>query len=96
MNPTISRKRTTRISSRCIPDPSSEEAKLVPWVVLPFVRVPSTDLNMTLSIALISFVMIQYIGFKALGIGYLTKFFNFGRSSNRLWAALTWRSACWN
>ena len=60
------------------PDPSSEEAKLVPWVVLPFVRVPSTDLNMTLTIALISFVMIQYIGFKALGIGYLTKFFNFG------------------
>ncbi len=59
------------------PDPSSEEAKLVPWVVLPFVRVPSTDLNMTLSIALIAFVMIQYIGFKALGIGYLTKFFNF-------------------
>ena len=60
------------------PDPSSEEAKLVPWVVLPFVRVPSTDLNMTLTLALISFVMIQYIGFKALGIGYLTKFFNFG------------------
>lgn len=60
------------------PDPSSEEAKLVPWVVLPFVRVPSTDLNMTLTIALISFVMIQYIGFKALGIGYLTKFFAFG------------------
>ncbi len=59
------------------PDPSSDEAKLVPWVVLPFVRVPSTDLNMTLTIALISFVMIQYIGFKALGIGYLTKFFNF-------------------
>jgi len=59
------------------PDPRSEEAELVPWVVLPFVRVPSTDLNMTLSIALIAFVMIQYIGFKALGIGYLTKFFNF-------------------
>ena len=60
------------------PDPGSEEAKLVPWVVLPFVRVPSTDLNMTLAIALIAFVMIQFIGFKALGIGYLTKFFNFG------------------
>ena len=59
------------------PDPRSEEAKLVPWVVLPFVRVPSTDLNMTLTLAIISFVMIQFIGFKALGIGYLTKFFNF-------------------
>ena len=60
------------------PDPTSEEAKLVPWVVLPFVRVPSTDLNMTLTLALIAFVMIQFIGFKALGMGYLTKFFNFG------------------
>jgi F0F1-type ATP synthase membrane subunit a len=59
------------------PSPSSEAAKLVPWVVLPFVRVPSTDLNMTLSISLIVFVMIQYVGFKALGIGYLTKFFAF-------------------
>ncbi|MXV92108.1 MAG: F0F1 ATP synthase subunit A, partial [Chloroflexi bacterium] len=59
------------------PDPSSEEAKRVPWVVLPWVRVASTDLNMTLTIALISVVMTQYIGFKALGFGYLTKFFNF-------------------
>ena len=60
------------------PDPTSEEAKLTPWVVLPFVRVPSTDLNMTLTLAVIAFVMIQFIGFKALGIGYLSKFFAFG------------------
>ena len=60
------------------PDPTSDEAKLVPWVVLPFVRVPSTDLNMTLTLAVIAFVMIQFIGFKALGIGYLGKFFAFG------------------
>jgi F0F1-type ATP synthase membrane subunit a len=60
------------------PAPSSADAKLVPWVVLPFIRVPSTDLNMTLSLAIIAFVMIQYAGFKALGVGYLTKFFAFG------------------
>ncbi len=59
------------------PDPSSDEAKRVPWVVLPLVRVASTDLNMTLTIAIISVVMTQFIGFKALGLGYLTKFFNF-------------------
>lgn len=49
----------------------------VPWHILPYIRVPSTDLNMTLALALISVVMIQVMGFRALGIGYLTKFFNF-------------------
>lgn len=49
----------------------------VPWVVLPFLRAPSTDLNMTASLALIAVVAIQVLGFRALGPGYLTKFFNF-------------------
>jgi F-type H+-transporting ATPase subunit a len=42
----------------------------------PFVRVASTDLNFTLSLALISVVMTQVIGFQALGRGYLTKYWN--------------------
>ena len=46
--------------------------------VLPFVRVASTDLNLTLSLALVSVFMIQVIGFRALGLRYLTKFFAFG------------------
>lgn len=54
----------------------------VPWVILPYIRVPSTDLNMTLAIALIAVVMTQVIGFKALGLGYLTKFFNFSTLLN--------------
>jgi len=49
----------------------------VPWVILPYIRVPSTDLNLTLAIALVAVVMIQVTGFRALGPGYLTKFFNF-------------------
>ena len=49
----------------------------VPWVVLPFLRAPSTDLNMTAALALIAVVMTQVIGFRALGPSYLTKFFNF-------------------
>lgn len=49
----------------------------VPWVVTPFVRVPSTDLNTTLGLALCAIVMIQLAGFRALGPGYLVKFFNF-------------------
>lgn len=49
----------------------------VPWVVLPYLRAPSTDLNLTAALALIAVVMIQVTGFSALGAGYLTKFFNF-------------------
>ena len=60
------------------PDPGGADAKRVPWVVLPLVRVASTDLNMTLTLAIIAVVMVQYVGVKALGIGYFTKFFNFG------------------
>jgi len=44
--------------------------------LIPFVRVTSTDLNFTLSLAIISVVMVQVIGFQALGLGYLTKYFN--------------------
>lgn len=57
--------------------PGDEHSHEVPWVVLPYVRVPSTDINMTLALAIIAVFLIQVIGFRALGIGYLTKFFNF-------------------
>jgi len=52
------------------------------YALVPFVRVTSTDLNFTLSLALISVVMIQVIGFQALGIGYLTKYFNASAAKN--------------
>ena len=44
--------------------------------VVPFVRVASTDLNFTMSLAVISVVMTQVIGVQALGGGYFTKFWN--------------------
>ncbi len=44
--------------------------------VVPFVRVASTDLNFTVALAIISVVMTQVIGFRALGVSYFTKFFN--------------------
>jgi F-type H+-transporting ATPase subunit a len=47
------------------------------FAVVPFYRAASTDLNFTLALALIAFFVIQLAGFKALGAGYLTKFFNF-------------------
>lgn len=46
-------------------------------ILVPLLRSPSADLNMTLALALIVFVATEYHGFRALGAGYLTKFFNF-------------------
>lgn len=43
----------------------------------PLFRGATADLNMTLALALSAFIIIQYFGFKVLGIGYLKKFFNF-------------------
>jgi F-type H+-transporting ATPase subunit a len=51
--------------------------------IVPWVRVASTDLNFTIGLALVSVVMTQVIGVRALGAGYFTKFWNtrsFGRS----------------
>jgi F-type H+-transporting ATPase subunit a len=47
------------------------------FLLVPFVRGISLDLNFTFGLAIISFVMIQVVGFQAQGIGYLSKFFNF-------------------
>lgn len=41
-------------------------------------RPAGTDLNMPLALALISFVFVEYWGFRSLGFGYLKKFFAFG------------------
>ena len=42
------------------------------------VRPAGTDLNMPLALALVSFVFVEYWGFRAHGFGYLKKFFAFG------------------
>jgi len=46
------------------------------YVVVPFVRVVSTDLNFTVALALIAVVMVQITGIRAQGMGYFTKFWN--------------------
>lgn len=46
------------------------------YILAPFLRGISVDLNFTFALALISVVMIQVVGFRAQGIGYLSKFFN--------------------
>lgn len=44
---------------------------------VPLLRGPNADLNMTLALAIISIVAIQYFGFRTLGSHYSTRFVNF-------------------
>ena len=47
-------------------------------VVVPFLRAANTDVNLTLSIALVSFVFIEYLGFSKIGpLKYVDSFFQF-------------------
>jgi F-type H+-transporting ATPase subunit a len=57
-------------------DEHGEEVHGEQYGLIPYVRVTSTDLNFTVALALIAVFMVQVIGFRAQGFGYLTKFFN--------------------
>jgi F-type H+-transporting ATPase subunit a len=46
------------------------------YLVVPYVRVLSTDLNFTAALALISIIFTQVIGVQAQGFSYFSKFFN--------------------
>ncbi|MCK6539003.1 MAG: F0F1 ATP synthase subunit A [Anaerolineales bacterium] len=48
------------------------------YILAPFFRGISVDLNFTFTLALLAVIAIQVVGFRAHGWGYLTKFFNFG------------------
>ena len=54
----------------------SAEGEHAGAAVVPFFRPVSTDLNFTLALALVAVVMVQVIGFRSQGMGYLTKFWN--------------------
>lgn len=45
-------------------------------IMAPFVRAASTDLNFTVGLAITSFLAIQIIGVRSLGLGYFEKFIN--------------------
>lgn len=51
----------------------------------PLLRSPSADLNFTLAMAIISFLLIQYAGLKSLGFEYLGKFFDLRVSIPKGW-----------
>jgi F-type H+-transporting ATPase subunit a len=48
------------------------------YTLIPMFRAPTTDLNVTIALALIAVTMSQYFGVKALGIGYFGKFIAVG------------------
>ncbi len=60
------------------PSEAAEEVHEEGYTLVPYVRVASTDLNFTVSLALISVLMTQVIGVRALGATYFTKFLNVG------------------
>lgn len=45
--------------------------------LVPFLRAPAADLNVTFAFSLVAVIMVEVFGFQALGMSYLTKFFNF-------------------
>ncbi len=47
-------------------------------IIVPFFRAPSSDLNLTFGLALISVFLSQLFGIMALGPGYFSKFFQIG------------------
>ncbi|WP_238613504.1 F0F1 ATP synthase subunit A [Candidatus Oscillochloris fontis] len=44
-------------------------------LMVPFLRAPAADLNVTFAFAIVAVFMVEFWGFQALGIGYLGKFF---------------------
>lgn len=48
-------------------------------VIAPYLRSVMTDVNAPLALAIWSFIFVEFWAFSTLGVGYLTKFFNFSR-----------------
>ena len=55
---------------------TTEHAEGAGYIVVPFFRPPSTDLNFTIALGLMVVALSQYFGVKALGPGYFRKFFD--------------------
>ena len=49
-------------------------------IIVPYLRAANTDINLPLSIALVSFFFVEYLGLRSLGfLHYFNGFFNFGQ-----------------
>jgi len=66
-----------------------EEDEPGEYTLIPLFRVPTTDLNLPLALALISVFMTQVYGVRALGVkGYLARFFPIGSIKKKRWMGL--------
>jgi F-type H+-transporting ATPase subunit a len=52
-------------------------------ILVPLLRAPSSDLNLTFGLALITMVLVQIFGFRERGIGYLGNFIRFDAFSKK-------------
>jgi F-type H+-transporting ATPase subunit a len=71
-------------------EPSSGDARTMAtgFILVPFVRAATTDLNLTIALAVITMVMVQFYGFRSMGIGYLGKFVAVQRLLKGKWMGL--------
>lgn len=51
-------------------------------LIIPYFRSAFSDVNNTLALGICSFLVVEFWGFQALGLGYLKKFFNFSSPIN--------------
>lgn len=58
--------------------PAAEAETASGYIVVPFLRRPTSDLSTTLAMALIAFLFIEIQGIRANGWGYFERFFNIG------------------
>lgn len=63
----------------------AEENKKFHYELIPFFRSPSADLNFTIALAIIAFVLIQYNAITEGGLHYLGKFFDYRVSILKGW-----------
>lgn len=58
------------------------------YVLVPFLRSPSADLNFTIALSIISFILIQHTALRDSGLSYLGKFFDYRVQIGKGWKIL--------
>ncbi|MFN8595463.1 MAG: F0F1 ATP synthase subunit A [Anaerolineae bacterium] len=73
---TVDRAQPVAIESHAAEGEAAAAEACTSCIVVPFFRVPTSDINTTLALALVTMVLVQIFGFRALGGAYIYKFIN--------------------